>query len=220
MTVQTTSPTTVPAADSRGFGAGLRVAAGVALVAAPVLWAAGMWTSPPAAGTTDVDYVASLGRDGTLTQVSALFLHYGNLFIGLGVLAAASLLRGPRGSRLTVVGALLTALGFTNMAGTRHRGVHAARQHRAARRSGPGRRPRLVDHRADGGRHRGADVHPLGPAAPVGARRPRRLLALRDDRRAAAAAVPSHPGVTGRLSCLPLTPRRRRGRREDRPEDR
>ena len=61
-----------------------------------------MWTSPPAAGTTDIDYVTSLGRDGTLTQVSALFLHYGNLFIGLGVLAAASLVRGPRGSRLTV----------------------------------------------------------------------------------------------------------------------
>jgi len=55
----------------------------IALAFAPVLWAAGMWTSPSAAGTTDVDYVTSLGRDGTLTQVSALFLHYDNLFIGL-----------------------------------------------------------------------------------------------------------------------------------------
>ena len=95
----------------------LRVAAGAALVAGPVLWAAGMWTSPPAAGTTDIDYVTSLGRDGTITQVSALFLHYGNLFIGLGVLAAASLVRGPKGSRLTVIGSLLTALGFTNVSG-------------------------------------------------------------------------------------------------------
>ena len=95
----------------------LRIAAGAALVAGPVLWAAGMWTSPSAAGTTDIDYVTSLGRDGTLTQVSALFLHYGNLFIGLGVLAAASLLRGPQGSRLTVIGVLMTALGFTNVSG-------------------------------------------------------------------------------------------------------
>ncbi len=95
----------------------LRIAAGAALVAGPVLWAAGMWTSPVATGTSDVDYVTSLGRDGTLTQVSALFLHYGNLFIGLGVLAAASLVRGPKGSRLTVIGVLMTALGFTNVSG-------------------------------------------------------------------------------------------------------
>ena len=106
--------------DSTGDSTGtrvLRIAAGAALVAGPILWAAGMWTSPSAAGTSDVDYVTSLGRDGTLTQVSALFLHYGNLFIGLGVLAAVSLVRGAKGSRLTVTGALLTALGFTSVSG-------------------------------------------------------------------------------------------------------
>jgi hypothetical protein len=108
----TTGSTSRPAAQRA-----LQAAAGVALVAAPLLWAAGMWTSPSAAGTTDTDYVTSLGVDATLTQVSALFLHYGNLFIGLGVLAAASLLRGRRGSWLTVVGAILTSLGFTNMSG-------------------------------------------------------------------------------------------------------
>jgi hypothetical protein len=119
MTAQVVSPTsTSTSTEEHSTGSRvLRIAAGAALVAGPVLWAAGMWTSPPAAGTTDVDYVTSLGRDGTLTQVSALFLHYGNLFIGLGVLAAASLVRGPKGSRLTVIGALMTALGFTNVAG-------------------------------------------------------------------------------------------------------
>jgi hypothetical protein len=115
MTTETISTTT--ARPTTEYGTGLRLAAGGALVAAPALWAAGMWTSPSAAGTTDVDYITSLGRDATMTQVSALFLHYGNLFIGLGVLAAASLLRGPKGSRLTVVGAILTALGFTNVSG-------------------------------------------------------------------------------------------------------
>jgi hypothetical protein len=114
-TITTTDPTKV---EDRSTGTRvLRIAAGAALVAGPFLWAAGMWTSPSAAGTTDVDYVTSLGRDGTLTQVSALFLHYGNLLIGLGVLAAASLVRGPKGGLLTVIGSLMTALGFTNVSG-------------------------------------------------------------------------------------------------------
>ena len=117
MTAQVVSPSTSSVEERSSGSRVLRIAAGAALVAGPVLWAAGMWTSPSAAGTTDIDYVTSLGRDGTLTQVSALFLHYGNLFIGLGVLAAASLVRGPRGSRLTVIGALMTALGFTNVSG-------------------------------------------------------------------------------------------------------
>ncbi|QNN52019.1 hypothetical protein [Nocardioides mesophilus] len=93
-------------------------AAGAVLVLGPLLWAAGMWTSPPASGTSDLDYVRSLGRDLTMTQVSALLLHYGNLLIGLGLLAAPSLVRGPRGRGLTVVGSLLAALGFTNVSGT------------------------------------------------------------------------------------------------------
>ena len=113
----TTTTTTQPVEERQSASRVLRIAAGTALVAGPALWAAGMWTSPPAAGTTDIDYITSLGRDGTITQVSALFLHYGNLFIGLGVLAAASLVRGPKGSRLTVIGSLLTALGFTNVSG-------------------------------------------------------------------------------------------------------
>ena len=113
----TTTTTTQPVEERQSASRVLRIAAGAALVAGPALWAAGMWTSPPAAGTTDIDYLTSLGRDGTITQVSALFLHYGNLFIGLGVLAAASLVRGPKGSRLTVIGSLLTALGFTNVSG-------------------------------------------------------------------------------------------------------
>ncbi len=113
----TTTTTTQPVEERQSASRVLRIAAGAALVAGPALWAAGMWTSPPAAGTTDIDYITSLGRDGTITQVSALFLHYGNLFIGLGVLAAASLVRGPKGSRLTVIGSLLTALGFTNVSG-------------------------------------------------------------------------------------------------------
>lgn len=95
----------------------MRVAAGVALVAGPVLWALGMVTSPEQASMADADYISSLTRDTTMTQVSALLLHYGNLAIGLGILAAPSLVRGPRGRIATVVGALLAAIGFVNVSG-------------------------------------------------------------------------------------------------------
>ncbi|MEW1954552.1 hypothetical protein [Terrabacter sp. NPDC080008] len=95
----------------------MRIAAGAALVAGPVLWALGLVTSPPQDSMADADYIASLTRDTTMTQVSALFLHYGNLVIALGILAAPSLVRGARGRVVTVVGALLAALGFANMSG-------------------------------------------------------------------------------------------------------
>ena len=93
------------------------LAAAAALVAGPLLWSAGMFTSPPSDSMADADYISSLARDTTMTQISALFLHYGNLAIGAGVLAAPSLVRGTRGAWAVAVGALLTAIGFLNVAG-------------------------------------------------------------------------------------------------------
>lgn len=101
----------------RGLAHPMRVAAGAALVAGPVLWALGMFTSPEQASMADADYISSLTRDTTMTQVSALLLHYGNLVLGLGILAAPSLVRGVRGRILTVIGSLLAALGFVNVSG-------------------------------------------------------------------------------------------------------
>ena len=95
----------------------LRLAAALALVSGPLLWAAGMFTSPETPTLSDADYSTSRARDFTLTENSALFQHYGNLFLGLGILAAPSLVRGRRGSRLVVSGSLLAALGFTNISG-------------------------------------------------------------------------------------------------------
>ena len=66
---------------------------------------------------TDANYIASLAEDSTLTQISALCLHYGNLLIALGTLAAPGLVRGARGLRLVVAGSLATALGFANVSG-------------------------------------------------------------------------------------------------------
>lgn len=95
----------------------MRLAGGLALVAGPVLFAGGMLTSPPQDSMADTDYIASLARDLTMTQISAVLLHYANLFIGLGIVAAPSLVRGTRGLRLAVVGSLMTALGFLNVSG-------------------------------------------------------------------------------------------------------
>jgi hypothetical protein len=95
----------------------MRWAAAGALITGPFLWAAGMLTSPEQESMADADYIGSLARDITQSEISALFLHYGNLLLGLGILAAPMLVRGRRGGRLVVVGSLLAALGFTNVSG-------------------------------------------------------------------------------------------------------
>ncbi len=110
----TTSTDLVPSA--RWSGA-MRLAAGVALIAGPLLWSAGMFTSPPQETWSDADYIASLSRDLTITQISALLLHYANVAIGLGILAAPALVRGARGLKLVVIGSLATALSFVNVSG-------------------------------------------------------------------------------------------------------
>jgi len=76
-----------------------------------------MFTSPPQETWSDADYIASLSRDLTITQISALFLHYANVAIGLGILAAPALVRGARGLKLVVIGSLATALSFVNVSG-------------------------------------------------------------------------------------------------------
>lgn len=95
----------------------LRALGGGSLIAGVAMFAAGLATSPPQASEATADYVASLARDETLTEVSALLLHYGNLAMGVGILAAATLVRGSRGARMTLVGSLLAALAFLNTSG-------------------------------------------------------------------------------------------------------
>jgi hypothetical protein len=128
MTTHMTGPITGPAplpsrtgavaaeASPRWVGA-MRLAAGVSLVAGVLSWSAGMVFSPDSESMADADYIASMARDLTNTQVSALFLHYANLLLGVGVLAAPSLVRGARGLGLVVVGALMTCLGCLNVSG-------------------------------------------------------------------------------------------------------
>ena len=116
----TTVVPTVPAADRERRNPApqlLSRIAGGALPAGAVAFAAGILTSPIADGTDRASYLASLGRDPGLTQLSAVLLHYGNLLLGLGVLALPFLVRGRRGWVPTLVGALCSALGLLSTSG-------------------------------------------------------------------------------------------------------
>lgn len=104
-------------AGTSGAGRRLTKAAGLSLVTGAALFFAGMVTSPAMASPAKVDYLASLARDPLLTQVSAVLLHYGNLAMGVGVLVLPLLVRGRRGSLLTLVGALASALALLNTSG-------------------------------------------------------------------------------------------------------
>jgi hypothetical protein len=107
----------VAAEASPRWAGAMRLAAGVSLVAGVLCWSAGMVFSPDSESMADADYIASMARDLINTQLSALFLHYANLLLGVGVLAAPSLVRGARGLGLVVVGALMTCLGCLNVSG-------------------------------------------------------------------------------------------------------
>jgi hypothetical protein len=112
----TTAPTTTETAG-RGGGSLLLPIAGGALIAGSLLWTAGLLTSPPQDSMADADYIAALARDEGQTALSALLLHYGNIALGLGWLAAPALVRGRRGRIPAVVGALMAALGLVSVAG-------------------------------------------------------------------------------------------------------
>ncbi|MBN1091345.1 hypothetical protein JKP75_01290 [Blastococcus sp. TML/M2B] len=118
MTTSLTTPP-APALDERPRSAGSRLLplAGGALIAGSLLYVTGMAASPPADSMSDADYIASLARDEGRTALSAMLLHYGNLALALAWLAAPALVRGRRGSRTTIVGALLSAIGLVTVTG-------------------------------------------------------------------------------------------------------
>ncbi|MGY2081547.1 hypothetical protein [Modestobacter sp. SYSU DS0657] len=91
--------------------------AGGALPAGVAAFAAGILTSPIAEGDDRASYLESLGRDPALTQLSAVLLHHGNLLLGVGVLALPLLVRGRRGWLVSLVGAVLSALGLLSTSG-------------------------------------------------------------------------------------------------------
>ncbi|WP_433787797.1 hypothetical protein ACQPX6_13330 [Actinomycetospora sp. CA-101289] len=120
----TSDPTTVIATAHRATDAGeqgapaiTRTAAGLALIAFPVLFTAGIATSPPQASDATTDYVASLGADPALTGLSAGLLHYSWVAFALGVLATIGLVRGRRGRVFVPVAAILASLSAIQLSG-------------------------------------------------------------------------------------------------------
>ena len=91
--------------------------AGSALPVGTALFAAGILSSPIATGDDRASYLESLGRDPGLTQLSALFLHYGNLLLGVGALALPLLVRGRRGWLPALIGAVLSGLALLGTSG-------------------------------------------------------------------------------------------------------
>lgn len=114
-----TSPATESSPTARGNPAArvLWRAGGLSLLTGTALFFAGAVTAPPQKSDSSADYIASLAADPLLTQVSAILLHYGNLFIGVGSLVLPLLVRGRKGALVTLAGALMMALGFLNISG-------------------------------------------------------------------------------------------------------
>lgn len=117
-TVVPTTPSIELASDTAGpTPRVLTRLAGAALPAGAVAFAAGMLSSPIATGDDRASYLESLGRDPGLTQLSAVFLHYGNLLLGVGALALPLLVRGRRGWLPSLIGALVSALALLETSG-------------------------------------------------------------------------------------------------------
>jgi hypothetical protein len=104
--------------DASGNSRPLSAIAGTTLLLGPAAFFAGMLTSPADGGNDKASYLASLARDPALTQASAVLLHYGNLLMGVGMLAVPLLVRGRRGRVAALVGSLLAALGLLANSGS------------------------------------------------------------------------------------------------------
>lgn len=109
--------TPVPTTSPRSAASLLLPIAGGAFIAGSLLYVTGMATSPPQASMADADYIAALARDEGRTTLSAVLLHYGNMALALAWLAAPALVRGLRGRVLTLVGALMSAIGLVTVTG-------------------------------------------------------------------------------------------------------
>ena len=70
--------------------------AGIALIAFPVLFTAGMVFSPPQTEEGEAGYILSLAADPTVSVLSASFLHYAWVALALGVVGLIGLVAGRR----------------------------------------------------------------------------------------------------------------------------
>ncbi|WP_308798987.1 hypothetical protein [Agromyces silvae] len=90
---------------------------GLGLIAAPLLFAGGMLTSPQQTAPGNEGYIASLAADPALSLASANFLHYGWVALAFGAIAALGLVRGRRGRVWMSIASVVLAFGAIQMSG-------------------------------------------------------------------------------------------------------
>lgn len=91
--------------------------AGIALIAYPVLFTAGMIFSPPQSEPGDAGYILSLAADPTVSAVSAALLHYSWVALALGVMGLIGLVTSRRGRAWVPIAAVAVAFGAVQMSG-------------------------------------------------------------------------------------------------------
>ena len=91
--------------------------AGMALLAGAAAFFAGLLSTSAPDGDGQSAYNAAAAAHPVTYQISGVLLHYGNLLLGVGVLALPALVRARRGALLTGIGAALSALTLVNLAG-------------------------------------------------------------------------------------------------------
>jgi hypothetical protein len=90
---------------------------GLGLIAAPLLFAGGMLTSPQQTAPGNEGYIQSLAADPALSLASANFLHYGWVVLAFGAIAALGLVRGRRGRVWMSIASVVLAFGAIQMSG-------------------------------------------------------------------------------------------------------
>lgn len=90
--------------------------AGLALIAFPVLFSAGMLFSPPQTQDGEAGYIASLAADPAVSFLSTNLLHHAWVALALGVMGVI-LLVGRRGRAWVSLTAVLVAFGSIQMSG-------------------------------------------------------------------------------------------------------
>lgn len=90
---------------------------GLAFIAAPLLHAGGMLTSPVQTEPGTAGYIASLAADPALSILSANLLHYGWVAFAIAAVAGRGLLRGKHGSVWLPIAAVVLLLGSIQMSG-------------------------------------------------------------------------------------------------------
>lgn len=107
------TPTSVTAQT----GSRLATLGGWALTAGPIVFLAGLLTSPAGDTTNTLSSIHSFTAHPDQSQASALLLHYGLILMALGLTGVPSLAARGRGSMPALLGSIGASIGMLNVSG-------------------------------------------------------------------------------------------------------